>query len=208
MPATVRRLRRTPGWAAIPLLVLLACGGTSSDGGAPSPSTGLPATSTTADPGADGTPAPTPVPATAPGPSATKGPKTITFGPLTFHAPAGWDIDVSDSDPTTAYVGVLAGGPGDVNLRVMTAYTGSVDALQPANCLEYPVEAPTSVELVDSGFAPVGDRNAEFRRWRLTCVNDGVEEHGAWLLPVSHLAIVEQFHTPQVADVVATAEVA
>jgi hypothetical protein len=141
------------------------------------------------------------------GPPATRGPKTITFGPITFHVPSNWDI-LSQGSRTMAFIGPLAGGPGGLNLRVMTNYTGTVDALQPTECLEYPIEKPTSVELLESGFARVGSLTAEYRRWRFTCLIHGVEEHRVWLLPVSHIAIVEQRHAPEVADVVATAEVA
>ncbi len=145
-------------------------------------------------------------PTTMAGPPATRGPKTITFGPITFHAPSYWDILIP-GPPTMAFIGQLAGGPSNVNLRVMTNYTGTVDALQPTECLEYPIEKPTSVELLESGFAPVGSLTAEYRRWRFTCLIHGVEEHRVWLLPASHIAIVEQRHAPEVADVVATAEV-
>ncbi len=132
----------------------------------------------------------------------------ITFGAITFHTPPNWDISIPDSDAATAYIGVLAGGAGDVDLRVMTGYTGTVDSLQPAVCLESPVEKPATVELLESGFAPVGNLTAEYRRWRFSCPIHGVEEHRVWLLPVSGIAIVEQDQSPPVADVVATAEVA
>jgi hypothetical protein len=66
------------------------------------------------------------------------------------------------------------------------------------------------VQLVESGFAPVGERTAEYRRWDFTCPGGAVkaEEHRVWLLPLSRVAIVEQRHAPEVIDVVATAEVA
>ncbi|HUQ63107.1 MAG TPA: DUF6636 domain-containing protein [Acidimicrobiales bacterium] len=148
-------------------------------------------------------------PTTMAGPPATGGPKTITFGPITFHAPSNWSILTlqGPAERTAAFIGPLAGGPSNLNLRVMIDYTGTVDALQPTECLEYPIEKPTSVELLESGFAPVGSLTAEYRRWRFTCLIHGVEEHRVWLLPASHIAIVEQRHAPEVADVVATADV-
>jgi hypothetical protein len=92
----------------------------------------------------------------------------------------------------------------------MTGYTGTVDALQPPFCLGAESLKAESVELIESGFAPVGSSTAEFRRWRFTCPDSDlkVEEHRVWLLPVSHVAIVEQRHAPEVDEVVSTAEVA
>jgi hypothetical protein len=62
---------------------------------------------------------------------------------------------------------------------------------------------------VDQGFRPIGDRTAEFRFWRSSCPSGDVkvEDHRAWLLPVSHIAIFEQRHEPEVEGVVATAMV-
>lgn len=174
------------------LLVLVACSGSDDGDGASSPTTSIRAPATTV----------------RPGPPATRGPTTIMFGPVTFYAPSGWDK--AEAGSTTAYVGVLAGGKGDVNLRVMLDYAGTVEALQPAQCLGAPPADPASVELIESGFAPVGNLTAEYRRWRFTCPGGdlAVEEHGVWLLPVSRIAIVEQRHAPEVLDVVTTAQVA
>ncbi len=190
-------------WILVPLLAaLVACSGSESDGDA--------ATVTSAPTSSSATTVPIPSPTTTQpaGPPATRGPKAITFGPITFYAPANWGQ--AGGGATTSYIGVLAGGRGDVNLRVTTGYTGTVDAFRPSECLGAPPEAPARVELVESGFAPVGNLTAEYRRWRFDCPNGDikVEEHGVWLLPVSHIAIVEQRHAPEVADVVATAEVA
>ncbi len=177
---------------------LSACAGKS-----PSP------TQTTAGPGRSPSTAPTtPSGSVTPG-SATPGPggpATITFGRITFHAPANWQIDVEGD---TAYVGVLAGGPADVNLRVIRNFTGSIDALKPTICNEAPDESPSSVQAVESGFRPVGDRTAQFRLWRAMCAR-GSEEHRAWVLPDSQIAIYEQVHEghPENVDVVTRAEVA
>lgn len=197
-PAASRRRTRVPTWAAVlvSFLSMLACRGSSTDNEAalrPSTSTAL-------------VTVPPQSPTTAPGPPATRGPKAIVFGPITFHAPSTWDIYIGEP-ATTAYIGVLAGGPPDVEIRVMTDYTGTVDALQPTDCLEYPPETPNNVQLVDSGFAPVGSLSAEYRMWRFSCPRNKTEEHRVWLLPVSHIAIVEQNHRPEVIDVVKTAEV-
>jgi len=141
----------------------------------------------------------------------TRGPQSFTFGPVTFHIPAAW-ITVPEGG-TTVYIGENAGRTGSANLRVMTGYTGTVDALQPAACkgdADEHSRPPASVELLDSGFAPVGNVTAEYRRWRFSCpeAQMKVEEHRVWLLPVSQVAIVEQRAGAPVTDIVATAEVA
>jgi len=187
------------------LVVMLACGGAdSNENGAASSTT----TPTAAVSSTTATSVASPASSAAPRPPATRGPKTITFGRITFHAPSNWDK--ASGGATTAFVGVLAGGKGDVNLRVMLDYTGTVDELQPQDCLGAESLTPASVELLESGFAPVGDLTAEYRRWRFSCPDSDlkVEEHGVWLLPISDIAIVEQRHAPEVIDVVTTADVA
>jgi len=103
----------------------------------------------------------------------------------------------------------LAGGRGDVTLRVQTGFTGTIDSLLPKSCLGAPPQAPARVDLVDTGFRPVGDRTAEFRFWKSSCPDGDVkvEEHRAWLLPTSQIAIFEQRHEPEVEAIVASAEV-
>jgi hypothetical protein len=191
---------------AVALTVLAGCSGSDRDQGPASapvstgPSAGGPSPTATVAPPSNGS-------ATT-GPPATRGPKSITFGPVTLHVPTGWDV--APGDATTAYVGVLAGGPADVNLRVMTDYAGAIDALQPTECLGKPPELPLRVEVLASGFAPVGRLTAEHRHWRFTCPGreSKTEDHRVWLLPVSRVAFVEQRHAPEVIDVVTTAEVA
>jgi len=58
--------------------------------------------------------------------------------------------------------------------------------------------------LVDAALA------AEFRLWKSSCPTGDVkvEEHRAWLLPLSQIAIFEQRHEAEVEAVVATATVA
>jgi hypothetical protein len=132
------------------------------------------------------------------------GPKTIVFDGVTLHTPSTWDADVRGN---VAYVGLLAGGPADVNLRIVRDFTASTDSLKPTTCNDAPGEHPTSVETVESGFRPVGQRTAEFRLWRAVCAK-GPEEHRAWVLPVSRLAFYEQVHEghPENVYVVTTAE--
>lgn len=128
----------------------------------------------------------------------------MRVGTITFHVPPSWGLD---GGPPTAYVGILAGGRGDVTLRVQTGFVGSIDSLAPKTCLGAPPTAPTRVDLVDQGFKPFGDRTAEFRFWKSSCPSGDVkvEEHRAWVLPTSQIAVFEQRHEAEVEVVVATA---
>jgi hypothetical protein len=139
---------------------------------------------------------------------ATRGPKTITFGSVTFQAPATWGIDMQGD---TAFVGLLAGASQDVMLRVERNFAGTIDSLKPTTCPREgdPAEPATAVTTVESGFRPVGSKNAEYRRWRVTCPTVGSHDHRAWLLPISKVAIYEQVSDghPENVDVVTTAEV-
>jgi hypothetical protein len=142
------------------------------------------------------------------------GPARFVFGPVTFVVPPGWYAATGDRgrpDPDLAYIGEPAGlFPGSANLRIAKEYDGSVDAVRPNEC---PGDAtavpapPAGVELLDSGFAPVGNRTAEYRHWRVRCpalVDTPVIEYRAWLLPRSRVAILSRRHNPTVADIIAT----
>jgi hypothetical protein len=132
----------------------------------------------------------------------------LTFGRITFYAPQDWDIYI---DGDTAFGGILAGGVDDVMLRVHQNFGDPIDTLKPATCAREgdPAEPATSVETVENGLRPVGDKKAEYRKWRVQCPTVGVREHRAWVLPVSKIAIFEQVAEghPENGDVVATAEV-
>jgi hypothetical protein len=159
-----------------------------------------------AGPGKAITPAnPSPVASPAPSP-ATRFPKTVTFGRIVFSVPQDWGIDAQGD---TAFVGVLAGGLDDVALRVQRNFSGSIDSLRPTGCPREgdPPERALSVDTVETGFRPVGDRSAEYRLWRVTCATGGAREHRAWLLPTSKIAIYEQVHDSLSPEVVATAKV-
>jgi hypothetical protein len=142
------------------------------------------------------------------------GPARFVFGPLTFVVPPMWYAATGDRgrpDPDLAYIGQPAGVfPGSANLRIVKQYDGSVDDVRPREC---PGDAiaepapPAGVELLDSGFAPVGDRTAEYRHWRVRCpalADTPVIEYRAWLLPRSRVAILSRYHNQTVADIVAT----
>lgn len=141
------------------------------------------------------------------------GPETFRFGPLTFNVPPGWYATTGDRlrpDPNVAYIGEPAGFfPGSANLRIVKEYDGSVDSLRPAECPgDGQVNAApfAGVEVVDSGFAPVGNRTAQYRRWRLLCpgMETPVLDYRAWLLPLSRVGILSRRYSPTVAHIVAT----
>lgn len=142
------------------------------------------------------------------------GPARFVFGPLTFSVPPSWYAATGDRgrpDPDVAYIGEPAGlFPGSANLRIMKEYDGSVDGVRPTEC---PGDAiadpapPAGVELLDSGFAPVGDRTAEYRHWRVRCpalADTPVIEYRAWLLPRSRVAILSRRHNRTVMEIIAT----
>ncbi|MCA1844764.1 MAG: hypothetical protein LC792_16535 [Actinobacteria bacterium] len=108
-----------------------------------------------------------------------------------------------------ALVGVIAGGPGDVMLRVERRFTGSIGSLRPVDCRREgePPAPALSVDVLEDGLRPVGGRR--FRHWRVGCPNGRAQEHRAWVLPVSQVAIYEQVADghPENVDVVTTADV-
>lgn len=209
--AGLRRTTRRAGLVGFLLAAMVACSGSDSDDGA-SPISAPGSTPTTAAGGGSGvtTSALAPVTTEPSRPPATRGPRTVVVGPVTFHVPANW---TSFESGGSTYVGESAGKQGHMNLIVTTDYGGTVDALRHDRCQgdgTHESKPPANVELIESGFEPVGRATAEFRRWRFACPDSEitVEEHRAWLLPVSRVGIVEQRHVPQVLDVVTTAEVA
>ena len=185
------------------MLVLVAC---SSGSGT---KVAAPGVTTTATPSSVATPTTTAaasMTAAPVGTTTTTFTKVVRVGAITFHVPLAWGLD---GGPPTAYVGILAGGRADVTLRVQTGFAGTIDSLAPKTCLGFPPTVPTRVDLVDQGFRPVGDRTAEFRFWKSSCPSGDVrvEEHRAWLLPTSQIAVFEQRHETEVEAVVATAMV-
>jgi hypothetical protein len=222
-PTHRRPRRHRPGWIRPPMLlslgaiaaVVVAVMAMSSifrgdrpdvrveaGGGTIPATTGVP--TPTSLPSIDPTTAPTTGPATGPTPGPTT--KVITFQNITFYAPTTWDIQITGD---SAVVGTLAGGRQDVPLLVKTGFTDSIDTLVPTVCNGFPLERPSSVEVSESGFRPVGDRSAEFRLWTSTCPTRGLEVHRAWVLPTSRIAIYEQNSEghPENVSVVTTAAV-
>lgn len=142
------------------------------------------------------------------------GPARFVFGPLTFVVPPAWYAATGNRgrpDPDLAYIGAPVGlFPGSANLRIVKEYDGSVDAVRPTECpgdaMAEP-EPPAGVELLGSGFAPVGNRTAEYRHWRVRCpalADTPVIEYCAWLLPQSRVAILSRGHNQTVAEIIAT----
>ena len=90
-------------------------------------------------------------------------------------------------------------------LRAQSGYAGAIEDVAPKTCVGRSDWNPpaTTVAVAESGFRPVGAKTAQYRRWSVHC--DAVTGPGnhnsptpidqqlrAWLLPVSHILIVEQ----------------
>jgi hypothetical protein len=123
------------------------------------------------------------------------GRKLIRFRNAVFSIPVHWHLRIRG--------GVGALGQLEPSL-IVDRNAGPIDAHPPTDCR---TDRATKVELVESGFAPVGDRTAEFRRWHLTCEGGQNEDRRRWLLPQSQVLIDERFHDPENLNVVATAQV-
>jgi hypothetical protein len=118
----------------------------------------------------------------------------VSFGQVEMDLPENWGVYASGN---SAVVGILAGGNCDVPLRVEIHYAKGVESLVPTCCPQHwPPVAVTSVRAVESGFRPVGDKTAQFRRFTATCAEQTIERR-AWLLPDAKVAIVEQQASPE-----------
>jgi hypothetical protein len=118
----------------------------------------------------------------------------VSFGQVEMDLPENWGVY---STGNSAVVGVLAGGNCDVPLRLEIHYDKDVDSLVPTCCPQHtPPVRVTAVRTIDSGFQPVGDKTAQFRRFAATCADQTIERR-AWLLPDSEVAIVEQQASPE-----------
>ncbi len=155
-----------------------------------------------AERGATTSPTSASAPTLAPSASSTTPPtvpngRKVTWENVTLTVPADWKTNLSP--------GNFAAGPRIYDFRGyslarlngISGFDGSIDDLKPAACLRTDNTSnplvPTAVTLVETGFAPVGDRTAQFRRWTATCPA-GMEEHRAWVLPISRIALYEMCH--------------
>lgn len=152
-------------------------------------------------------------PTTVTSPQFVTGPQTFRFGTLAFDVPPAWSATTGDRgrpDPNLAYIGDSGGFfPGSANLRIVKEYDGPVDSLRPTECpgdAQVNAAPPAGVELLESGFAPVSNRTAEYRRWRFLCpgMDSPVLDYRAWLLPVSRVGILSRRYNPTVANIIAT----
>jgi hypothetical protein len=177
-------------------LPIVACGRGGSGGGGGNANVGSSSSpaptdsSTSAPPGTRNPAATTPT-------STISGGRKVTWENVTFVIPAAWKDNASR--------GGFAAGPRIYDykgyalgrLNAVSGFDGKIDELAPKACLRTDAtsrpETPSGVVLVESGFAPIGDRTAEYRRWTATCTS-GVEEHRAWVLPVSRIAVYEVCH--------------
>jgi hypothetical protein len=134
----------------------------------------------------------------------------VVWENVTFTVPADWK---SNATP-----GNFAAGPRLYDFRGyalgrlngISGFDGSIDDLAPKACLRNDNSgnplAPTGVSLAETGFAPMGDRTAQFRRWVATCPS-GTEEHRAWVLPISRIALYETCHDDNTVTVAQSAVV-
>jgi hypothetical protein len=119
----------------------------------------------------------------------------VSFGQVEMELPENWGVY---ADGNSAVVGILAGGNCDIPLRVEIHYQQDIESLVPTCCPQHaPPVAVKSVRTIESGFQPVGDRTAQFRRFTATCADLTIERR-AWLLPDAKVAIVEQQPSPEI----------
>jgi hypothetical protein len=212
---------RRLGLLAIVMLTAAACAACSSSDDKASPrqpgSTLASATTTVPATVAAATPSSAPnvsVPPPTSAPPSTLAPPTraVSLGLVDIRIPQSWKDGVIQSGPGSPFG---AFGPtihvkkGYAIARLnIAAYDGSIDDLAPKYCSQTgqsaPALTPSSVRLLESGFAPVGDRTAEYRRWTAICPN-GPEEHRAWLLPVSKVVFWEACSTDIIGTIVTNA---
>ncbi len=132
----------------------------------------------------------------------------LTFFPKEF----GTVLAFSVGPKSRGVIGYPAGGSQDLALRYDVAFTGTVDDLKPTldnGCSRHspPFEASRVEDVTastGSAHRRMGDRTADYRKWLVTCSNDGsVQQHQAWVLPESKVAIYEQHAKPHNDAVVA-----
>ena len=165
----------------------------------------LPATACGRSPGDDPAaeqPGPSPLPAVG----TTRGTKVLTYESVTFLVPQTWRLQVRGGAAGLGDWAPRPGGrPSGPSLTVSTAASGPIEEAAPKRCEGGPA---ASVDVVEGGFAPVGERTAEFRLWIAACEDGTAEERRAWLLPAPRILFVEEYHVPENVEVVTAARVA
>lgn len=157
-------------------------------------------------PGDPGTSAATPSPSVAAGGDPdTASRKVLTYENVTFSVPESWRISVNGDVAGLGDFVSRPGGETGPSLVVSVNSPGPIDDVTPTRCERGPA---TAVDLVQAGFAPVGERTADFRFWISTCDDGSTEERRAWVLPASRISFVEEYHVPENVEVVTTASVA
>ena len=149
------------------------------------------------------TPAATPPPAPS-GPQATVGALRLPLpagATYTAHSPDGLLDGCISEGTATCEARVLdlrkADPKAPINLpstkRPFGWYTGTdlPTCITPASPPGKAAEA-TGSTLVDSGFAPIGSKKAEYGRWKVTCENSAQNNVvRMWWLPTSRILIVQ-----------------
>ncbi|WP_410644697.1 hypothetical protein [Amycolatopsis sp. lyj-346] len=143
-------------------------------------------------------------------PSAANGPHA-NVGSL--HLPLPADATYTEHSPDGLLDGCIAEGTVVCEARIVDLRTAGADApinlpstkrpfgwytgtdlptcITPASPPGKAAEA-TGSELLDSGFAPIGPKKAEYGRWKVTCENSAQNNQiRMWWLPNSRILIVQ-----------------
>ena len=198
------------GWCAVLALVLAGCtqttGGQAQPGGAPV--SGLGGATASESPTTSGSPQSSSYPS-------TDG-VTATVATMTVRLPAGTQYAVESRDP--GYEGCLqsaafacagrildlraAADEGMINLPSANRQYGWYPGTDVPTCVTEAADPGTGSEatgstLLESGFAPVGPKKAEYARFQETCrVPAQDNQIRRWWLPQSRILIVEHASTP------------
>jgi hypothetical protein len=137
--------------------------------------------------------------------SGERGQKVLTYQNVTLFVPQTWRLVARGG---AAGLGDFAPRPGGrsprASLTISTGAPGPVDQAAPEQCEG---GAAASVDLVEAGFAPVGDQTADFRLWIAACADGTAEQRRAWLLPAARILFTEEYHVPENVTVVTSAQV-
>ncbi len=131
--------------------------------------------------------------------------KVLRYENITFSVPPTWRLTVRSGVAGLGDFAARAGGRSPrASLLVSTSSPGPIDEAMPKRCEDGPA---ASVDLIETGFAPVGARTAEFRLWVAACADGTIEDRRAWLLPDPKILFLEEYHVPENVEVVTSAQV-
>ena len=131
--------------------------------------------------------------------------KVLSYENITFSVPLSWRLTVRAGVAGLGDFAPRSGGRSPrASLLVSTSLAGPIDEVMPKRCEDGPA---ASVDLIETGFAPVGARTAEFRLWVAACADGTIEDRRAWLLPDPKILFLEEYHVPDNVEVVTSAHV-